>query len=1083
MTTLRDIELDYGYMGKGEEILDSFILPCLRVSTSYDRITSFYSFASLLALSEGIQSLYEHQGKMRLVLGVHSIPPEIIEASLRREYLAREIASVRSEIEAGIKSISEELKRKGIATLGWMMEDGLLEVKAAALEGDGLFHPKTLIFSDNEGNRVAAVGSSNETGNGLGSNIEQLMVVCSWESNGAVSKQEGFFNALWNDAMPDATVGEITDELAATIAESLGDSYKNPRKTQVSYAHSAIQLAAAMPSNFFVSGSIPALYQHQERAVIDALSRWPVRVLFADEVGLGKTFEAAATLAFLTKYCGVKRVLILTPKSVLQQWQSELADHFGINAWLYESASKSYVDSNGHTIRMGSSNPIGEKSPSIMLMSAQFARGSGKQKSIFERSGALLPDLLILDEAHSARVSIDLAGTKKKTRIYSMLEEFAPQIPHVILATATPMQKESSEFHSMLQLLGLPNTWKKARGYQQSLELTISDDVPPVPDAYNAGKLLLSTIRTFSPSLSALTAEEKAALMELLALSEDVGNHVIASFIIEHWAKLKNVFIKLHPAHLLTVRNTRRSLSKMGYRFPVRNLHAETIYDSADVQLFYMEVEDYIGGQYFSVERALHPDKKMNVGFVRVSYQQRLASSLYSCRESLKRRFDKLSEIKTALEKGSGSPKMVLEPEKDSGLDDFFYDDAMFAGYEAFEGIEKWSDDVDLADLHHALSLETTSLATLLAKVNRLLNDSGDLKIARAIQLILNHLKKGDRVLVFSRYTDTVDALVELYGSVNGGPSSYGIYTGKKSVVIRDGKETVLSKADVKKGLENGSIPVLFCSDAASEGLNLQAARVLINVDVPWTPARLEQRIGRVARLGQKASEVEVYNVWYPNSVEAKMYTRIDKRLKEMDLAIGEFPQVVADKIRDAILSGSDDDGLDELQEIRNSVQTKALSKLWAVSELGVTTSRHIRNGLIDLCDKELQRIGEDGDSSVYRLVGGGQVSLCPVEGQGDSVSYQSLIDAKVEYDLDGVVVLNDVGGNPAAFSFEGENDPIDHEQIVDLLLDLPVYQTIKLDDYPKMLPDCSALDLGFAVACQVPPKPVFWPPINTEKK
>lgn len=65
---------------------------------------------------------------------------------------------------------------------------------------------------------------------------------------------------------------------------------------------------AEMPANFFVSGDIPSLYMHQERTVIDALSRWPVRVMFSDEVGLGKTFEAAATLAFLIKYADIKRV-------------------------------------------------------------------------------------------------------------------------------------------------------------------------------------------------------------------------------------------------------------------------------------------------------------------------------------------------------------------------------------------------------------------------------------------------------------------------------------------------------------------------------------------------------------------------------------------------------------------------------------------------------------------------------------------------------------------------------------------------------------------------------------------------------
>ena len=86
-------------------------------------------------------------------------------------------------------------------------------------------------------------------------------------------------------------------------------------------------------------------------------------------------------------------------------------------------------------------------------------------------------------------------------------------------------------------------------------------------------------------------------------------------------------------------------------------------------------------------------------------------------------------------------------------------------------------------------------------------------------------------------------------------------------------------------------VSVVFCSDAASEGLNLQAARVIINIDVPWNPARLEQRIGRIARLGQRADTVKIYNLWYPDSVESKIYTRLLQRKDLYDLAVGEYPR------------------------------------------------------------------------------------------------------------------------------------------------------------------------------------------------
>ena len=204
-----------------------------------------------------------------------------------------------------------------------MIQDKLLEVKVASIEG-GIFHPKTLILTDETGDKIVAVGSPNETPYGLGGNIEQIMVAKSWENPEATEDQQQFFDSLWNGEADYVAIDDISEDTATMIVEALGNQYAAPPHKGSILCKHIIEASAKMPANFFVSGDIPALYMHQERAVLDALSRWPVRVLFSDEVGLGKTFEVAATMTFLVKYCGVKKVVILTPKSVLQQWQDEL---------------------------------------------------------------------------------------------------------------------------------------------------------------------------------------------------------------------------------------------------------------------------------------------------------------------------------------------------------------------------------------------------------------------------------------------------------------------------------------------------------------------------------------------------------------------------------------------------------------------------------------------------------------------------------------------------------------------------------------------------------------------------------------
>ena len=270
------------------------------------------------------------------------------------------------------------------------------------------------------------------------------------------------------------------------ILSSLGEAYHHHHSDGNAQGIPIIRNAATMPSNFFVSGDIPSLFVHQERAVLDALSRWPVRVLFSDEVGLGKTFEVSATMVFLKKYCNVKRVLILTPKSVLLQWQDELKTSFNIDAWVFDSGKRAFYNYEGKSKDLKNNNPLSKANPEIILMSVQFARGRKGLGNTFNQPGIDYPDLLIVDEAHSARVSKGLDGKKHKTITYSMLEEVSRKIPHIVLATATPMQRDVEEYHSMLKLLGLPASWNVTRNYLTSLRLIV-DKEPDLSDATSAG--------------------------------------------------------------------------------------------------------------------------------------------------------------------------------------------------------------------------------------------------------------------------------------------------------------------------------------------------------------------------------------------------------------------------------------------------------------------------------------------------------------------------------------------------------------------------------------------------------------------
>ena len=1083
---IRELNIKHSYIGKGKEILRDFLIPTLSESTTYDRITSFYSIESLIAISQGIDSLFECSGRMRLIIGIHSIPGEIIDAVTKKEFLTRQVAQIREDIKNDVSSISDLLVKNRIATIAWMVEDGLLEIKAVSVAGGGIFHPKSLILSDDNGNTVAAIGSPNETGEGLGGNFEQLSVFLSWEMPEAVDDSKDFFNSLWFNKVDDTYCFDITKDVAAAIKSSLGSGFENPHK-RINNMVQAISDSKKMPAYFFVSGDIPALYMHQERAVLDALSRWPVRVLLSDEVGLGKTFEAAATLVYLVKYCGVKRVLILTPKSVLKQWQEELFENFGLSMWLYDSSHKKYIAPDGKIVSMQGKNPLTSGSPDMILMSAQLARGSGKETSLLEKEDTVLPELLIVDEAHSARVSKDISGKKKKTRMYKMIEAVKDTIPHIVLATATPMQTSSFEYHALLNLLGLPKQWKREKAFELSLKIIGSDKTLDITDAYNAAKLLCAVIDTMQPNVNCLEIEEKAFVNNLVELIDDANadNYDIGSYVIDNEVFLRRTLVKLHPARLLTVRNTRRALEEVGYQFPKRNLVEKTLINSDRIQLFYEKVNGYISDDCFSIERVLEPEKTLNIGFIRVNYQQRVASSLHSCKESLGRRYSRALQLRDylvdhAVPDGFDFSSLDIN----ESMDDIERDELFSIGDETIDLISS-QEKIDIDELKRAVALECTGLGSLIEEVTALLKSPGDIKITQSVNLAIECMNRGDTVLLFSRYTDTVDALIEEFeNAIRPAAFSYGVYTGKKSVVVRNGTEEVCDKSQIKKELFGGSIKIMFCSDAASEGLNLQAARVLINVDVPWTPARLEQRIGRIARLGQIAEEVDVYNVWYPNSIEARMYHRIQKRLEETNLAIGEFPEVVANRIKEAVLEDSDsDDSIKQLNDLRNSYQLKALEELWAENGKRQTTSAVIREKLVGLSESRFKIIATKSDGCLISLEmpDGNIVDITSESGMTESISLMSPIWHYTDFAVPNIKIKGSKSGIPVIFYSTQTETFMKPEAIFEIAMGESVSEDMTLIGMPNTLANNNALHLGFAVENYNTEAPSFWPPVEEE--
>jgi superfamily II DNA/RNA helicase len=153
--------------------------------------------------------------------------------------------------------------------------------------------------------------------------------------------------------------------------------------------------------------------------------------------------------------------------------------------------------------------------------------------------------------------------------------------------------------------------------------------------------------------------------------------------------------------------------------------------------------------------------------------------------------------------------------------------------------------------------------------------------------------------IIFSQYFDTTKWIAErLTGRLSGEPVAVYAGAGKSGIYI-NGEWKSVEREQIKKAVKDRTIRLIVATDAACEGLNLQTLGTLINVDLPWNPSRLEQRIGRIKRFGQRRDRVDMLNLLYHGStqptVDEKVYAKLSSRMKDRFDIFGTLPDVIDD--------------------------------------------------------------------------------------------------------------------------------------------------------------------------------------------
>lgn len=628
-------------------------------------------------------------------------------------------------------------------------------------------------------------------------------------------------------------------------------------------------------------------WPHQVRAFERMLGHWPPRLLIADEVGLGKTVEAGMLLRYAWLSGRAKRILVLAPKAVMSQWQLELREKFNLNWPIYDGKNLRWYPSplmKGHAEREVSRDDW-HREP-FVIASSHLMRRRDRQRELLEVAEPW--DLIVLDEAHHARRKSP-GATKEgpPNLLLQLMQKLNARTKGLLLLTATPMQVHPVEVWDLLHLLAMPTAWTRSAFLEFFRK---SGDGNPSPDDFEMlAALFRAAEAAFGPmpldvAVRRTAGKSRLKAQKILRALRDMAATPRRQLSAEERRNAVAMMRAHTPVAGLISRHTRDLLREYHRRgmidSPIANrIVVDEFLDMTKAESeVYSALEDYISTTY----NAAAQDKRSAVGFVMTTYRKRLASSFYALRQTLEERLGVVSGQATL-------PFDQLRTSEDAE------DDEDESGDQA-------DDDAVAAQKVAALNLEESGdIEELLAQVRRLPVDSK----ARRLAEVLRALQGGSfhamdnsllppypQAIVFTQYTDTLDYLRDF---LKGEGFSILCYSGRGGEWLQpDGRWKNLSREETKRRFRRGDAQVLVCTDAAAEGLNFQFCGALINFDAPWNPMRIEQRIGRVDRLGQRFDRIAIVNLMYEGTVETDVYRALRARINLFTAVVGRLQPILS---------------------------------------------------------------------------------------------------------------------------------------------------------------------------------------------
>ncbi|MBP6725799.1 MAG: DEAD/DEAH box helicase family protein [Thauera sp.] len=835
----------------------SFLMQHLAGALSYKRIAGYFTSSLFEVAGEAL----EHISEVKIVCNVDIHPDDLKVAQLRESKMLGRWNERALEAEA-------LLNRERYRRLDAFLAKHGQAVRVAPDDICGFVHGKAGVITLADYRRLGFIGSMNETRSGWQRHYEIL-----WEDESpeGVAWIEEEFDFLWNAAkpLPQAVIREVHRRGYRREIEFIEiDDDEN------------LAPAALIESPLYREGQ--QLQPWQQGFLTECLRHQrlygTVRLLLADEVGLGKTLSlatAALTLCLLAdKENGPRRpVVIFAPATLTEQWQTEMLDKLGIPTARWDTVGKVWLDADERVLSPAGREQIIHCPLRIGIVSTGLMMRDSleKQHLLGMRFG-----VVILDEAHKARTRQGFgkeAGTPNE--LLAFMREIAARADHVLLGTATPIQTNPVDLWDLLGIL-----------HQGPGRFVLGHDLAPWhrPDEVLdilAGRVEVESLAYAwellrSPLPRTESTSEPRARRLFSAIRQDLG--------------LKNGEWQTNRSLAELTEETREVLEEE----LERRIAGATLFQRENPLVRHVvlrkrqQLED--ANLLARVGVDVHPEREQ-------ATEQRAFDVLFEGKalrtsEDFRQAYGEARAFGKALAKrgkGSGFMKNLMEQRICSSI---------HAGLSTARRLLKGDtvheeDEEQEGDIKVETGEERDVLQRLIARLERL---EADPKMEAVVYFLDKEQWRDLGVIIFSQYYDTAkwlaDALAARYPD-----EAVGLYAGAgRSRLYQRGDSVSVERETLKRMVAEHQTRVMVATDAACEGLNLQTLGTLINIDLPWNPTRLEQRIGRIKRFGQRRETVDMLNLVFEQTVDEKIYERLSERMKSRYDLFGSLPDTIKDE-------------------------------------------------------------------------------------------------------------------------------------------------------------------------------------------